>query len=62
MNHIEIAVVRCCGSRNMLRINASVDGARVAPATPRSIRAAISIPAVVENAAGTDATPSARRR
>jgi hypothetical protein len=59
MNHIEIAVVRCRGSRNMLRINARVDGASVAPATPSSIRAAISIQAVVENAASTEATPNA---
>ena len=47
------------GSRNMLRISDSVDGARVAPAMPSSARVAISIPALVENAASTDATPNA---
>ena len=43
----------------MLRINDSVDGAMVAPATPSSARVAISISALVENAATTDATPNA---
>ena len=37
----------------------SVDGASVAPATPRSARAAISISALLENAATTDAAPNA---
>ena len=54
-----IATVRCRGSWNMLRISESVDGARVAPATPSSARVAISISALVENAASTDATPKA---
>ena len=43
----------------MLRIRDSVDGARVAPATPSSARVAISISALVENAASTEATPKA---
>src|SRR3989475_1903835 len=43
-----MATVRCCGSRNMLRIKDRVDGASVAPATPSSARVAISISAVVE--------------
>ena len=53
----------------MLRISDRVDGARVAPATPSRARAAISISALVENAASTEATPkpaapisSSRRR
>jgi hypothetical protein len=37
-----MATVRSCGSRNMLRISESVDGASVAPATPSKARAAIS--------------------
>ena len=40
----------------MLRISDSVDGASVAPATPSSARAAISISALVENAASTEAS------
>jgi len=51
--------VRCWGSWNMLRISDSVDGARVAPATPSSARVAMSISGVVENAASTDVTPNA---
>ncbi len=54
-----MATVRWCASRNMLRIRDRVDGARVAPATPRSARVAISISALVENAAITDAAPNA---
>jgi hypothetical protein len=54
-----MAVVRSCGSRNMLRMRDSVDGARVAPAIPSSARVAISISALVENAAITEATPKA---
>jgi hypothetical protein len=57
--HTETATVRCRGSRNMLRISDRVDGATVAPATPSSARAAISIPALVEKAASTEATPNA---
>ena len=41
----------------MLRISESVDGASVAPAMPSSARVAISISALVENAASTEATP-----
>ena len=54
-----IANVRWRGSRNMLRISDSVDGASVAPAMPSSARDAISVPAVRDNAAATDATPNA---
>ena len=54
-----MATVRCCGSWNMLRISDRVDGARVAPAMPSSARVAISISALVENAASTEATPNA---
>jgi hypothetical protein len=43
----------------MFRINARVEGARVVPAIPSSPRPAISISALVENAASTDATPNA---
>jgi hypothetical protein len=41
-----------------LRISNNVDGATVAPATPRTARAAMSIAALRENAAITDATPN----
>jgi hypothetical protein len=54
-----IANVRWRSSANMLRISESVDGASVAPATPSSARAAISISELVENAASTDAAPNA---
>ena len=53
-----IAVVRSRSSWNMLRINERVDGATVAPAIPRRARVAISMPALRENAASTDATPN----
>ena len=43
----------------MLRISDRVDGARVAPATPSRARVAISISALVEKAASTEATPNA---
>ena len=43
----------------MLRISDSVEGASVAPATPSSARVAISISALVENAASTEAAPKA---
>jgi hypothetical protein len=43
----------------MLRISDSVDGARVAPATPSSARAAISCSALVANAATIEAIPKA---
>jgi hypothetical protein len=43
----------------MLRMSDSVDGATVAPARPRSARVAMSISALVENAASTEATPNA---
>jgi hypothetical protein len=64
---IAIASRRCSESPNMFWISASADGARVPPATPIRARAAISIPALVENAASSDAIanappPSSRRR
>ena len=59
MIHTPIANVRCCGSWNMLRSSDSVDGASVAPATPSSARAAISISALVESAANSEARPKA---
>jgi hypothetical protein len=43
-----IAVPRCFSSWNMLRTSASVEGIRVAPATPRIARAAMSIVALPE--------------
>jgi hypothetical protein len=46
VNQIEIATVRCSGSWDMFRISTRVDGASVAPATPSSARAAISISSV----------------
>jgi hypothetical protein len=57
--HTETATVRWLGSRNMLRISDSVEGARVAPATPNSALAAISMPGLVEKAAMTEATANA---
>ncbi len=54
-----MATVRCCGSRNIVKIRAKVDGASVAPARPSRARAPISIGAVVENAASTEAAPNA---
>jgi hypothetical protein len=42
----------------MLRIRESVDGAIVAPAIPSRARDAISISALVENAASTEAAPN----
>ena len=43
-----MAKARSCGSRNMLRMSESVDGASVAPARPCSARATISISVLVE--------------
>ncbi len=43
----------------MLKINESVDGATVAPASPSSARLTISISALVDSAASTDVTPNA---
>jgi hypothetical protein len=48
LNHTPRASPICLGFSNMLRIKAIVDGIRVAPATPRIARAAISIPALAE--------------
>ncbi len=57
--HTLMATARCRGSRNMLPISAIVEGVIVAPATPSSARAAISIPGPVEYAASTEAAPNA---
>ena len=57
--HTATATVRCRGSRNMLRISDRVDGATVAPASPSRARAAISIPALVDQAASTEVAPNA---
>ncbi|HET6796732.1 MAG TPA: hypothetical protein VFH40_06170 [Gemmatimonadales bacterium] len=69
MTHTPIAIRRWVGSRNMLRMRDKVDGASVAPASPSSARAPISIPGLEENAARTEAAPkvaapirSSRRR
>ena len=51
--------MRWPGSANIVRISDSVDGISVAPATPSSARAAISIAALVENAASTETAPNA---
>jgi hypothetical protein len=56
---IPIAVVRWCGSSNMLRISDSVEGASVAPAIPRIARDAISISGLRANAASIEAAPNA---
>ena len=56
---IAIADVRCCASRNMFRISERVEGAIVAPASPRSALVPISISALVEKAASTEAAPKA---
>ena len=53
------AAARCFGSWNMWLISAKPDGASVAAATPISARAVISIPALLEKAASTDADPNA---
>jgi hypothetical protein len=66
--HTPIANVRWWASSNMVRMSDSVDGAMVAPATPSSARAVISIGALVAYAATTDISPnttapiSSRRR
>jgi hypothetical protein len=52
-----IALVRSAGSLNITVISESVDGASVPPAMPSSARAAISIGALVDRAASTDAAP-----
>ena len=56
---IPIAVVRCRSSLNIEVISASDDGASDAPAIPSSALAAISIPALVENAAASEPTANA---
>jgi len=57
--HTPMANWRSCSSWNMLRISDIVEGARVAPATPSSARIAISISALREKAANTDAAANA---
>src|SRR4030095_10873068 len=59
MIQTEMATVRCWPSWNMLRMSDRVEGARVAPATPRSARAAMRVPALLEKAATTEAAPNA---
>jgi len=54
-----MAVVRCLGSWNMLKISDSVDGARIAPAIPSSARAPISISGLVDRATTTETAPKA---
>ncbi len=54
-----MANVRWPRSRNMLRINDRVDGARVAPAMPSSARAAISVFVLRADAAASEARPKA---
>src|SRR5215468_3547336 len=54
---IPMAVERCRGSGNMMKISDSVEGARVAPAMPSSARAPVSISGLVEKAASTETTP-----
>ena len=54
-----IAIERCRGSRNMLKMSESVAGASVAPAMPCSARHAISISGLVENAATTETAANA---
>src|SRR5262249_82259 len=54
---IPMAVERCWGSGNMMKISDSVEGARVAPPMPSSARAPISISGLVEKAASTETTP-----
>ena len=57
--HTPTATERSRGSRNMWKISDSVDGARVAPASPSSARLTMSISALVENAASSDVAPNA---
>jgi hypothetical protein len=54
--HTPMAVARCPGSRNMLKIRERVEGAIVAPAMPISARAAMSVSALHANAASSEAT------
>ncbi|MGC0417225.1 hypothetical protein ABIA38_002739 [Embleya sp. AB8] len=55
---IPIACPICLGSGNRVRISDTVDGARIAPATPSTARAAISIAGLVEYAATTEVAPN----
>lgn len=54
--HTAIAYRRSCRSRNMLRASDSVEGIMIAPPTPRSARAAISIQGSVASAPSTEAS------
>ena len=53
------AAVRCFSSVNSTDTSAIADGASVAPASPCTARAAISISALVDRAASTEAAPNA---
>ena len=53
--------VRSTSSSNIVRSSDSVDGTSAAPARPSSARVAISISALVENAASVEAAPKAAR-
>jgi len=57
--HMLTAKVRSDGSRNMLVMSDSVEGASVAPATPSAARARMSVCADLEKAATTDTAPKA---
>ena len=57
--HMPIANVRSLGSVNMLVISERVEGASVAPARPSTAREKISISALREKAARTEAAPNA---
>jgi hypothetical protein len=54
-----MATARWRGSTNMLRISPSVDGSKVAPATPSRARVAMSISALAAKAASTEAALNA---
>ena len=54
-----MATDRCLGSWNMWKISDSVDGARVAPATPSRARLTIRDSALGEKAASSDTSPKA---
>ncbi len=58
-DQMAMALVRSRASGNRLRMIDSVEGMIVAPATPSSTRAAISVPALGEKAASAEAIPNA---
>jgi hypothetical protein len=57
--HTPMPTARCLGSTNISRINPNVEGINVAPARPNKARVAISIAALVDKAASTEAPPNA---